>query len=199
MGYPSTRTAPDAHSAPTNRMADIVDSLPSWLALIPVVGGCVEGCRRVAGRRRRDRHQREERERRIDAHLSALSDGQKRMTDLLMATQVRVATAMDRSPTPSWETDAAGNCIDCNHAYERLLGRTKDDLRGTGWEMGIHPDDRGRVVARWRDSVRDRRPYVDEFRVCGPGGAVRVKAEAREMRNSAGEVVGYVGTTSPQE
>ena len=196
MGYPNARPQSPVLST---RMAEIVDALPSWLALIPVLGGCAEGCRRIVRRRRGERHQRDERERRIDEHLTRLSAGQTTITDLLLATQVRVATAMDRSPTPSWETDAAGNCTDCNHAYERLLGRTKDDLRGTGWELGIHPDDRARVLARWRECVRERRPYVDEFRVVGPGGAVRVKAEAREIRNSAGEVVGYVGTTSPQE
>jgi PAS domain S-box-containing protein len=65
--------------------------------------------------------------------------------------------------------------VHVNPAYESVWGRTRASLlsRPESWVEAIHPDDRPRVEARRRQTLRDRIDFDEGYRVVQPSGSVR--------------------------
>jgi PAS domain S-box-containing protein len=82
-----------------------------------------------------------------------------------------------------------------NSAYERLWGRSCDDLyrRPRSWLEGVAAEDRGAVAASVRDPGWTERDQ--EYRVVRPDGSVRhVLSRSLRVRGPGGEVLRHVGT-----
>ncbi len=61
----------------------------------------------------------------------------------------------------------------------------------------MHPEDLERVVAEWRRSQLEQRPFSLEYRyVRRDGSAAWIWCRAVELRDDSGEVTGYLGTCS---
>ena len=84
----------------------------------------------------------------------------------------RFRTISDVSPLGIFVTDAEGECTYTNAAYQKISGLTFDQASGTRWSLAIHPDDRQRVLAEWRDSVRGVAPFQTETRFLRNDGSV---------------------------
>jgi formate hydrogenlyase transcriptional activator len=70
------------------------------------------------------------------------------------------------------------------------LGKTLDELRDWRNNTTIHPDDLGRVDARWMECVRTGRPYDDIHRLRRFDGVYRwFRARGRPSRNPQGHIV----------
>ncbi|MFZ3175197.1 MAG: EAL domain-containing protein [Thiobacillus sp.] len=82
----------------------------------------------------------------------------------LQSSEERFRAMSDASPLGIFVSDAEGSCIYTNAAYHTISGLTLEQTLGTNWSMAIHPEDRDRVLANWRDSARDRAPFQTEFR-----------------------------------
>ena len=57
-----------------------------------------------------------------------------------------------------------GSCIYTNAAYHTISGLTLEQTLGTNWSTAIHPEDRERVLAEWRNAARGQAPFQTEFR-----------------------------------
>jgi PAS domain S-box-containing protein len=95
---------------------------------------------------------------------------------------------------PVFEADVGGNAVYANQRYLDLIGRSLDEIRGRGWEVILHRDDRRKVIEEWRAAVEAQRTYEDVFRVVARNGAViRVKCVAKPLVCEDRAITGFLG------
>lgn len=94
---------------------------------------------------------------------------------------------------PMFECDAQGYCIRANRAYLDLVGRSFDEVAGSGWELIIAEADRDAVWDAWVDAVERHRTFEGRYRIAAKdGGIFLVDAIATPIRD--GDVVtGWLG------
>lgn len=99
------------------------------------------------------------------------------------------------SKDPAFQTDADGNHWRANRAYVELVGRSPEEVRGRGWELTIHHEDRDRVLEEWRDAITGRRGFESEFRIVARNGRVLadVRCTAVPLFCDAQVLTGYFG------
>jgi len=78
----------------------------------------------------------------------------------------------DASPLGIFVSDAEGSCVYTNAAYHKISGLTFEQTLGTNWSVAIHPEDRQRVLAEWRDAVRGQEAFQTEFRFLREDGSI---------------------------
>ena len=73
-------------------------------------------------------------------------------------------------PQKVWTSDAAGNKNYFNQTLLDYAGYTFEELRGTGWEKIIHPEDWEKNKIPWEESVRTGKDYEAENRLLRKDG-----------------------------
>ena len=105
----------------------------------------------------------------------------------------RYATLTREAPVGIFETDAEGRPTFVNEDWVGLAGISAQDAYAG--RSAIHPDDRDRVRAEWRDASEAGRSYDAEFRFLRPDGEVRwVATRGTALRDVQGDVTGYMGS-----
>ncbi len=132
------------------------------------------------------------------AHRGAASDrrrpedGIRRTRRASQDSDARFRAISDASPLGIFVSDASGECVYTNAAYQKISGLTFDQALGTRWSQAIHPEDRHRVLSDWLDSVRSESPFQTEARFLRNDGSVvwtRLHAAVvRDGKNSDGRV-----------
>ncbi|KVW96941.1 EAL domain-containing protein [Thiobacillus denitrificans] len=82
----------------------------------------------------------------------------------LQSSEERFRAMSDASPLGIFVSDAEGRCTYTNAAYHTISGLSFEQTLGTNWSTAIHPEDRERVLAEWRDAARGQAPFQTEFR-----------------------------------
>lgn len=97
-----------------------------------------------------------------------------------------------------WLARADGAIMDVSNTEAQ---RARDVMPwGEGWLSWVHPDDRDAALANWQKAVRDKAPYVTEFRAMCPDGTYHWnRASALPLRGNAGEVLEWVGISFDME
>ena len=104
---------------------------------------------------------------------------------------------LDLVPAGIFEMDAAGQVRFVNRQLRTYSGLTAEASLGTGWIESIHPADRERVIAAWRDGVAAGREIALEFRFLRPDGSTMWAAgRASPILGTSGELTGYLGTVT---
>ncbi|MDD5389628.1 MAG: EAL domain-containing protein [Gallionellaceae bacterium] len=88
----------------------------------------------------------------------------KAALDALRASEARFRAMSDASPLGLFVSDAQGECVYTNAAYQKISGLTSEQALGINWSMAIHPEDRARVLAEWGVAARGLAPFKTEFR-----------------------------------
>lgn len=79
-------------------------------------------------------------------------------------------------------SDASGCCVYTNAAYHRMSGLTFEQALGATWTQAIHPDDRQRALAEWREAAWDQGAFQSEVRLLREdGSAVWTRLNAAAM------------------
>lgn len=113
----------------------------------------------------------------------------------LNETRVQYATLAELAPVGIFRTDAAGKCLYVNDRWAEIVGLSPADAQGDGWVMALHPEDREGVSREWNRVAHEQQKLWDEFRFQRPDGTtVWVLGESRVEKDSAGQLVGHVGT-----
>lgn len=90
--------------------------------------------------------------------------------------------------------DARGRCVYSNSAYQRISGLAFAQAPGAAWSMVVHPEDRQRFLAEWRDATRAGERLQTECRFLrGDGSVVWVRVNGAAMRDGT-QARGYVQT-----
>jgi len=92
------------------------------------------------------------------AALKSVSESRKAMVELLGATD------------GVWDWDLTNNTVEYQPGYRKVLGYDKDDQVGLPdefevFEKNIHPEDRDRIFAAQRRSLKSDIPFDEEFRL----------------------------------
>lgn len=117
--------------------------------------------------------------------------------DLLRESEERFRTLANHAPVGIFQSAANGDTVFVNDSWCAMTGLTREQARGEGWVNALHPDDRQRVLADWSASVRRGVASEAEFRfVRTDGEVVWLHGNAVPLRNSDGDITGYIGTVA---
>ncbi|MBK7977250.1 MAG: PAS domain S-box protein [Deltaproteobacteria bacterium] len=121
---------------------------------------------------------------------------EKRREDELRESEERFRQLAENIDQVFWMTTVAKDrMLYVSPAYERIWGRTRDDLyvSALAWVDAVHPDDRERVL---RGAMEEQAAgtYDHEYRVLRPDGTVRwIRDRAFPIRNARGEIYRIAG------
>jgi diguanylate cyclase (GGDEF)-like protein/PAS domain S-box-containing protein len=119
-----------------------------------------------------------------------------RSEQALRKSEERFRALSEHAPVGIVQTDEQGGCWYANRRFCELVGRSEDEVRGTGWMEALHRHDRTGVLDRWQDELGAGRAFDGEFLVDRPDGtAVDVRATAGPIVADDGRVTGFVITT----
>ncbi len=111
----------------------------------------------------------------------------------LAASEDRFRVMTDVSPLGIFLTDANGDVLYTNHAYQAITGLNAEAVLGQGWKPVIHPEDREEVYTQWYDAARQQQSFERNMRYMRPNGTI-VWAHVRAVAFRVGQSVsGYVG------
>ena len=96
----------------------------------------------------------------------------KAARDALQNSEARFRAMSDASPLGIFVSDAEGNCVYINAAYQKISGLSFEQALGTSWSLAIPPEDRQRVLADWRAAAQNDAPFRTEFRFQREDGSV---------------------------
>jgi PAS domain S-box-containing protein len=78
--------------------------------------------------------------------------------------EARFRQLADRSSKLIWMSDANHQCTYVNEPWCAFTGRSLEQDLGIGWTVGVHPEDRERVVAQFAKAHDERDPFTLEYR-----------------------------------
>jgi diguanylate cyclase (GGDEF)-like protein/PAS domain S-box-containing protein len=90
----------------------------------------------------------------------------------LQNSEARFRAMSNASPLGIFVSDAEGNCVYTNEAYQKISGLSMEQTLGTRWSVAIHPEDRQRVLTDWRATAQSAAPFRTEFRFQRQDGSV---------------------------
>lgn len=98
------------------------------------------------------------------------------------------------APVGIFLTDAVGYCVYANPRWCEMAGISPEAALGADWFHGVHPQDRLTVASGWQKTVASGGRWGQEFRLQAAAGDVTwVYSAATAIRDSAGQITGYVG------
>ena len=119
----------------------------------------------------------------------------KQIETELRNSELRYRTLIQNSPAGIYQTDIYGNVTYVNDRLCNIYGLDRNDMLGTGWENGIHPDDRAEVDRRWLAFVQSGGKWSLEYRLLNQktGQISWVYDEAVELLDEEETRIGYIG------
>jgi PAS domain S-box-containing protein len=118
----------------------------------------------------------------------------QRARDLAAQNEARFHALVNASAQIVWTTDADGAVVEDSPSWRTFTGQTYEQLRGSGWLDALHPEDRERTVALWRDAIRSKAPVVTEHRIRHASGEWRwTSVRAVPLLRPDGSVKEWVG------
>jgi PAS domain S-box-containing protein len=119
----------------------------------------------------------------------------KRAEDALRESEARFELLAKTAPVGIFRTDEHGATTYVNRRWTEISGLTADRALGYGWLQAVHPEDRDRLAAGWRDSTLAEHESLADYRFLRPDGTVTwVVGQASAVLDAAGHFAGYVGT-----
>jgi PAS domain S-box-containing protein len=123
---------------------------------------------------------------RVGAHL--------RLGQVRREAEDRFTAMADLAPALIWVADAQGGRTFLNEGWRQFTGRRVSGELGSGWETGLHPEDRERYATAVEAAVKDRSGWEVEFRLRRGDGAYHWFLERAVPIRGGHGVVGFVGT-----
>jgi PAS domain S-box-containing protein len=115
----------------------------------------------------------------------------------LEESEARFRHMAEGAPSLIWVTDAAGGLQFANSYCLSFFGVDYEQLKGSGWQPMIHPEDAPAYVGTFLRAVAAHAPYSADARARHCSGEWRWLASHAEPRFTAdGEFLGYVGLSN---
>ena len=133
--------------------------------------------------------------------LVALADRRARVrvaeTEAIRRSEDRFRSLVQASSQIVWTTDAAGDFVEPQPAWEAFTGMSFEESRGSGWIRALHPDDRESAADGWRRAVEERTGYLSEYRLRRHDGEWRTtQVRGVPVLEPGGRVREWVGTNT---
>jgi diguanylate cyclase (GGDEF)-like protein/PAS domain S-box-containing protein len=112
----------------------------------------------------------------------------------LRESEARFRSLVEASTQAVWITDAHGEVVSDLASWQRYTGLSSEQTRGEGWTAPVHPEDRARVLQRWREACRTGELFDVECRIRRFDGTWRhMHSRAVPVRNEDGSVREWIG------
>ncbi len=112
----------------------------------------------------------------------------------LRESETRFRELCNTSPMLVWLSNAAGECEWFNEGWLEFTGRAMLQELGSGWTDGIHPEDRDRCTALWRECNATKREFALEYRLRHSGGGYRwIYVVGRPRFDGQDGFLGFIG------
>ncbi len=131
-----------------------------------------------------------------DYYLMVFTDirERKRLETALRDSESRYRELADSIPALVWISGPDGACVDFNRTWLEFRGRTLEQEKEDGWLEGVHPDDRERVTATYRNALQARAPFVMTYRLLRHDGVYRwIEDHGVPRLDTEGNFLGYAG------
>jgi diguanylate cyclase (GGDEF)-like protein/PAS domain S-box-containing protein len=118
---------------------------------------------------------------------------QRQAQTALIASEERFRALADNGRVLIWTAGPDQRCDYCNRPWLEFTGRSLSDAYGHGWRDSIHPDDRERCLASYRDAFARREKFSTVYRLRRHDGAYRyILDEGTPRFEDDGNFIGYI-------
>lgn len=93
--------------------------------------------------------------------------------DVIRRKEQRYRSLVEASSQVVWVTDARGEPADDAPDWRAITGQSADEYQAGGWLAVVHPEDRSRIEAAWRDCLAGNRVFETNYRIRTRTGAYR--------------------------
>ena len=119
----------------------------------------------------------------------------KRTEDALRQSEERFRRLANSVPAFVWTATPEGQVNYVNDPWYTYSGLEREQTAGFGWLDAIHPEDRDRCMATYREALRQGTSYRVELRSRRADGHYRwFLMRAEPMRDALGNITGWFGT-----
>jgi PAS domain S-box-containing protein len=115
----------------------------------------------------------------------------KKAEDKLRESEEKLRLAIDNSPLGITINDMEGNFVSANKAYEKIVGYTKDELKGMNFFDLTHPDYLPKNRELFDAMAQNKAPgfAIDKKYIHKSGKQIDVRIHAGSIHNEEGEVL----------
>ncbi len=119
----------------------------------------------------------------------------KRTQDSLIKSERRYQSLTEVSPAGIFHTNRDGLVTYVNQRWAAIAGSSFADALGNGWHKNIYEEDKEPLFNVWTDIINKGSSGQFEFRFIRPDNTIAwVIGQALPEKNSANQVIGFVGT-----
>jgi PAS domain S-box-containing protein len=119
-------------------------------------------------------------------------DDQKRAEEALKASENNFRQILDSIPGLVATMSAAGEMELTNRPFLEYFGRTLEEMKDTGNNSAVHPDDMPPMIAAFTHSITTGAPYDMEHRCRRADGVYRwFQSSARPVRDTSERITGW--------
>ncbi|MEO3827824.1 SpoIIE family protein phosphatase [Actinomadura sp. B10D3] len=97
----------------------------------------------------------------------------RRAEEVIRRKEQRYRSLVEASAQVVWVADPGGGVIDDAPEWRAITGQTPDDYAVGGWLSVVHPEDRPRIEAVWRECVEENRVFETNYRIRTKSGTYR--------------------------
>jgi PAS domain S-box-containing protein len=113
----------------------------------------------------------------------------------LANSELRFRMIVEQSPTMKWQSDETGRFDYFNRTWLDFRGRSVEQEAGSGWTVGIHPDDLERFLTSYLDAFERRETFELTYRLLRRDGEYRwIFARGTPFVDAQGAFLGYLGS-----
>jgi len=121
---------------------------------------------------------------------------QHQAADALRRSEERYRSLVQAGAQIVWVTRPDGEIAEDSPEWRSITGQSVEEYRSEGWLEAIHPDDRERVEAAWRDCVRSGKVFDGRYRVRSRTGSYRHYDVRAVPIERDGRIVEWMGAST---
>ena len=120
---------------------------------------------------------------------------QSQLIEALQESEDRFRTMADSAPVLLWISDAEGQFIFFNQSWLNFTGRNMEQEIGSGWTIGVHPDDLQNYLLVYARAFNARESFQIEYRLKRADGEFCwLLATGIPRFTPDGNFIGYIGS-----
>ena len=121
-------------------------------------------------------------------------DEEYRLNAALAESEQHFRTLANAGQALVWTSGLDKNCNYFNQVWLDFTGRTLEQERGTGWTLGVHPDDYQHCLDTYVQAFDQRQAFSMVYRLRRHDGEYRwLLDEGKPRYDTHGEFLGYIG------
>jgi PAS domain S-box-containing protein len=121
---------------------------------------------------------------------------QHEAAEALRRSEERYRSLVQAGAQVVWVTKPDGGVAEDSPEWRWITGQTAEEYLSKGWLEAIHPDDRERVEAAWRESLRSGKVFDSRYRVRSRTGSYKHYDVRAVPIERDGKIIEWVGAST---